>query len=180
MGWGSRTFGLVLVDLDSPGEQLPGERRGAGEHPGLPGHLVLLHRDLDRVHGWHERHGSTAATAHTPPAGLQPSQGGEPAAQPSSGMPSVRPPRLSLPPAPGPWWQVCTPVRHTRPPPERLRPALPTVKATAGAGGGRPAWPGPCVLCPSHLLTPVCGTRPHLLLQDEWLTPSKQGTVVTR
>lgn len=79
---GARTFGLVLVDLDALREELPGEHGGAGQHPGLPRHLVLLHRDLHRVHGWHERHGSSCRPpAHVPPAGLQPSQGGEPAAQ---------------------------------------------------------------------------------------------------
>lgn len=81
-GGGARTFGLVLVDLDALREELPGEHGGAGQHPGLPRHLVLLHRDLHRVHGWHERHGSSRRPpAHVPHAGLQPSQGGEAAAQ---------------------------------------------------------------------------------------------------
>lgn len=78
----ARTFGLVLVDLDALGGMLPGEHGGAGQHPGLPCHLVLLHCDLHRVHGWHERHRShRGPPAHVPPARLQPSQGGELAAQ---------------------------------------------------------------------------------------------------
>lgn len=46
-GWGLHTFGLVFVDLDALREWLPREQGGAGQHPGLPSHLVLLHRDLD-------------------------------------------------------------------------------------------------------------------------------------
>lgn len=62
-GRGVRTFGFVLVDFDALRERLPREQRGAGQHPGLPCHLVLLHSDLNRVHGWHESHGVTPQPA---------------------------------------------------------------------------------------------------------------------
>lgn len=161
-GWGSRTFGLVLVDLDAPGEQLPGERSGAGEHPGLPGHLVLLHRDLNRVHGWHERHGLPAAAALAPPAGLQPSQGGEPAAQSqAAGRPPWPSPAQPLPRRPSGPAAGLDPSAPHEAPLQRLklnecveRPALLTVAAAAGTGGSMPARPGPCVLSPSHLQRP--------------------------
>lgn len=99
-GRGLHTFGLVFVDLDALRERLPGEQGGAGQHPRLPRHLVLLHRDLDRVHGWHERRGLPEATRPRAPRRLQPSQGrGAGSAEPSSGgAPQLRllPPLASV------------------------------------------------------------------------------------
>ena len=142
-GGGARTFGLVLVDLDALREELPGEHGGAGQHPGLPRHLVLLHRDLHRVHGWHERHGSSRCPpAHVPPAGLQPSQGGEPAAQSQAAGALVCPRRgpppssVSLPGSPAPTGVGSEFLGHSG------CPAL-TAKPRSVPGRWGRAWPNP-------------------------------------
>ena len=140
-GGGARTFGLVLVDLDALREELPGEHGGAGQHPGLPRHLVLLHRDLHRVHGWHERHGSSRRPpAHVPHAGLQPSQGGEAAAQSQAAGALVCPRRhpppssVSLPGSPAPTRVGSEFLGHSS------RPAL-TAKPGSVPGRWGRAWP---------------------------------------
>lgn len=112
-----RTFGLILVDLDALRERIPREQGGAGQHPGLPGHLVLLHCDLDRVHGWHERHqlcrGRHPRAPHR--AAAKSGRGARNRTK-QRGRPRCVPPHSTSFHSPSvPWRQVLMPPLHPRP-----------------------------------------------------------------